>query len=290
MLQKLDWSDKINDMKKVKKCWLNNKTVIITGASGGIGFALSAELITNFNCKVIGIARNQEKMIKAIDTLPEKKENFTYQLFDVGVKENWENFATRLEQDKIYPDILINNAGFMLPFLKFNDYTNEQIEEIISTDFKAVIYATKALFPLLKQSASPAIINLSSVAGKCAVVGQSMYCATKFAVKGFTETLQQEYGKKMYIAGIYPGFIRTNILHKMSETDQNNKLIDWVMKPLDKAVDKMIKGMKRKKRAISMGIDGKTIGTLVRFFPNTTAKLVTFGFKKSGLELFNEDN
>ena len=178
----------------------------------------------------------------------------------------------------------------MLPFLKFDDYSDEQIEEIIATDFKAVIYATKTLFPLLKQSVCPTIINISSVAGKCAVVGQSMYCATKFAVKGFTETLQQEYGKKFYIAGIYPGFIRTNILHKMSDADQKNSLIDKMMKPLDSAVDKMVKGIKRKKRAISMGVDGKTIGTLVRFFPKTTAKAVTYGFKKSGLELFNEDN
>ncbi len=270
------------------ECWFDYKTVILSGASSGIGKGIATRLIKEHGCKVIGIARNEEKLLRAIDSLGEKKDNFSYQLFDVSIKENWENFRDYLQNNNIIPDILINNAGFMLPFLKFNDYTDEQIEEIISTDFKSVVYATKTLYPLLKKSKTPAIINISSVAGKCAVVGQSMYCATKFAVKGFTETLQQEYGKEFYVCGIYPGFIRTNILHKMSSKDQKNKLIDFVMKPLDKAVNKMASGIKRKKHAISMGIDGKTISVLVKIFPKTTPKLVTYFFKKSGLELFKD--
>ena len=101
------------------KSWLYNKTVLITGASGGIGFSVAKLLIEKYDCKIIGIARNESKMLKAIETLGEKKKNFSYHLFDVSVKENWQKFYNYLTDNKIMIDLLFNNAGFMLPFAKF---------------------------------------------------------------------------------------------------------------------------------------------------------------------------
>jgi len=100
--------------------------------------------------------------------------------------------------------------------------------------------------PNLKNSTSPAIVNVSSAAGLCAVVGQSMYCTTKFAVRGFTETLRQEYKKKIYVGGIYPGFIKTDILNRQSESAKQNKLVNKLMMPLDKASKKIVKGIAKK--------------------------------------------
>ena len=65
----------------MKKNYLFNKTVVITGASGGLGFAIAKILIEKYNCKIIGIARNEEKMLNSIQTLGEKKCNFSYHLF-----------------------------------------------------------------------------------------------------------------------------------------------------------------------------------------------------------------
>ena len=271
----------------MRKNFLQNKLVIISGASGGLGFSLAKNLIEKFGCKIIGIARNEKKLLSAIETLGNNKSNFSYRIFDVSIRENWINFAKELKDNNIYPDILINNAGFMLPFAKFHKYSNNEIDEIINTNFNAYVYSTKELLPLLKKSTHPAIINISSAAGLTAVVGQSMYCATKFAVRGFTETIQQEYKKEIYIAGVYPGFIRTDILNRQSETSKNNKLINKLMMPVDKATKKIIRGIKNKKKRIVLGIDGKPMSFFGRIFPKLTPALITAVLKSSKLEMFD---
>ncbi len=272
----------------MKKCYLQNKTVVISGASGGIGFSVAKMLIEKFNCKIIGIARNEKKILSAIETLGDKKSNFSYKIFDVSIRENWQNFAKELNDTNTKIDVLINNAGFMLPFAKYEKYSDAEIDEIIATNFSAYLYSISSLLPLLKQSSTPAIINVSSAAGLCAVVGQSMYCATKYAVRGLTETLQQEYKKQIYIGGVYPGFIKTDILNRQSESGKKNKLINNLMMPLSKATKKIVKGIAKKKKRITMGIDGKPMAFLGRIFPNFTPNIITKVLKASKLEMFTD--
>ena len=270
----------------MKKCWLYGKTVIISGASGGIGFNVAKILIEKFNCTILGIARNEKKLTDAIATLGENSKNFIPFLFDVSKKENWENFLIDITSKGYTADLLINNAGFMLPFTKFENLSDSEIEEIISTNLKANLYSIRVLLPLLKQSKTPAIINVSSAAGLCAVVGESMYCATKFAMHGFTESIRQEYKKQIYVGGVYPGFIKTDILGRMDISDKNNKLIQKLMMPVKKAAKKIVKGIKRKRSKIVMGIDGHFMSLFSRLFPCLTPTIIAKVLKLSKLEMF----
>lgn len=267
---------------------LYGKTVIITGASGGIGFNVAKILIEQYDCKVLGIARNEEKLLSAKNSLNGKSENFSYFPFDVTDRAKWAEFKEYLEKNEIFPDMLINNAGFMLPFAKFEKYSQEEIDDIIKTDFLSVVVATRTLLPLIKKSDTPAIINVSSAAGLCPVVGESLYCAVKYAVRGFTETLIQDYKKQIYVAGVYPGFIRTNILHRMSVVDKENKLIQKLMMPAEKAAKKIVKGISKKKKRIVMGADGRSMSFFGRIMPSLTPSLVTAVLRRSKLELFGE--
>lgn len=269
----------------MSKNWLCGKTAIVTGASGGIGAKVSELLIKKYGCKIIGVARNEERLKKIKAELGDK---FDYRIFDVSVRENWEKFAAELSAEDVIPDILINNAGFMLPFKKFEDLSFSEIDEIVATDFVSYLNSVKFLMPLLKKSSSPAIINVSSSAGLCAVVGESMYCAVKFAVRGFTETLIQEYKKQIYVAGVYPGFIRTEILKRMSVTDKENKLINKFMMPVEKAAKKIVKGIARKKKRMVMGADGRSMSFFSRLMPGATPSIVAKVLKASGLELFSD--
>lgn len=272
----------------MKKNWLYKKTVVISGASGGLGFSIAKMLIEKYDCKIIGIARNEQKILSAIESLKDKKQNFSYKLFDVSIKENWLDFANYLLDNSIHVDVLINNAGFMLPFKKFDKISDTEIDEIIKTDFFSVITATKTLLPLLKNSSTPAIVNVSSAAGIMAVAGESMYCATKFAVRGFTETIQQEYGKSIYIGGVYPGFIKTDILSRQIKDAKNHKVIGKFMMPIEKATKIIVKRIAKRKKRIVFGYQARTLSFLSRLFPCLGPKLVAKVFKVSKLEIFND--
>ena len=274
----------------MKKNWLKNKTVIISGASGGIGFNVSKLLIQKFDCKVIAIARNLEKLNSAKQSLGDRKDNFIPYPLDVSVKENWLNLVEFLKENNIQPDVLINNAGFMLPFLRYENYTENEIEEIIDTNLKSVLYSTKVLLPLLKQSSTPAIINVVSAAGLCAVVGESLYCMTKFAVRGFTETLIQDYKGKIYVAGVYPGFVKTDILNRMSINDKENSLIQKLMLPVEKASKNIVRGMQKGKTRMVMGFDGRSMSLFGRLFPKFTPSLVRKVLRISKLDIFEDIN
>ena len=272
----------------MKKNWLYNKNVIITGASGGLGFSISKMLIEKYNCNVLGIARNKEKIEKAKASLNNLQDKFNYVLFDVSKKENWTKLKEELEQKQFHPDVLINNAGFMLSFSKFDRYSDEEVQEIIDTNFSSVVWATKELLPLIKKSKTPAIINVSSSAGLCAVVGQSMYCATKFGVKGFTETLQQDYKNQIYVGGIYPGFIKTDILNRQNLQTKSNKLINKLMMPLPKATKKIVKRISKRKTRTVIGFDGCSMNVFGRLFPKFTPSLIRSVLKSSKLDLFED--
>lgn len=272
----------------MKKNWLYGKTVIISGASGGIGFSCAKTLIEKYDCNVIGIARNEEKLLKNRQTLGDKQNKFSYRLFDVGVYENWVDFKNYLESNGIIPDVLFNNAGFMLPFKKYADYDTPLIDEIVKTNLCSVLYSTKVLMPLLKKSPCPSVVNLASSAGLCPVVGESLYCTTKYAVRGFTETLMQDYPKKeLYVCGIYPGFIKTNIVDRMNLSEKNGKIVGKLMMPLDKATKKIVKGLSRRKKRIVFGFDGKSLSFGGRFMPNLFPALMRKVLKTSGLDLFD---
>ena len=272
----------------MKKPWIYSKNVIISGASGGIGFSVAKSLIEKYDCTVYGIARNEEKIKKAIETLGDKKHKFIYRIFDVSVRENWQNFYNELVENNVQIDVLMNNAGFMLPFTKFDNLSEKEIDDIISTNFLSVVNSTKIFMPMLKKSSTPAIVNVASSAGLCAVVGQSMYCATKSAVKGFTETLQQDYKGQIAVIGIYPGFIRTDILSRQKPEAKNNKLINKMMMPLPKATKKIVRAIVKKKKRLVTGFDGHSLGFLGRLFPKATPSIIRKVFKISKNDIFSD--
>ena len=273
----------------MKKNYLFNKTVVITGASGGIGFSIAKLLIEKYDCKVIGIARNEKKILNSISTLKDdKKQNFSYRLFDVSKKENWCDFANYLQENNISIDILINNAGFMLPFTKFEKCLDTEIQEIVDTNFYSNVYSIKTLMPLLRKSTTPSIINVCSSAGLCAVVGQSMYSATKSAMRSFTECLTQEYKKEFYIAGVYPGFIKTDIMNRLDVDQRSQKLINSFMMPLEKASKKIVRKISKKKKRIVLGLDGGFMNISYRLFPNLTLSIITKVLKSSKMHIFDD--
>ena len=180
-------------------CWLDGKTVVVTGASGGMGAGIAATLIKKHGCTVIGVARSEPKMLKFIEELgPTYAQQFSYKLFDVSVKENWENFYNELVEEGVQVDVLVNNAGILPKFKRFDRYSDEEIERAININFYSCVYSVKTFLPMLLQSTDPGIVNIDSSAALMSLAGTSMYSASKAALKGFTEALREEFRGKCY--------------------------------------------------------------------------------------------
>lgn len=270
--------------------WLQGKTAIVTGASGGMGAGIAATLIKKHGCTVIGVARSESKMLKFVEELGEEyAKQFSYKLFDVSVRENWESFAEELKENGVKVDILINNAGILPKFKKFEKYSYEEIEKAMNINFYSCIYSTKTMLPILKESSTPAVINIDSSAALMTLAGTSMYSASKAALKGFTEALRNEY-PEMYVSLVCPGFTKTDIFRgqEQGSSDKGQKVMDMISTDCDIMVKRIMRGIENKYPMQVRGFDAHAMSVANRIAPVYASKLFSAVMRMADLELFRE--
>ena len=268
--------------------WMNNKTVIITGASGGMGKGVAERLIKEHGCTVIGIARSEEKMKKVVEELGEYADKFSYQLFDVSVEQNWIDFVTYLKDNNIHPDVLINNAGILPMFDRFQNYTIDYIKKAMDINFYSAVYSIHALLPVLLESSTPAIINVDSSAALMTLAGTSVYSASKAALKSLSEALREELRGKCYVGIVCPGFTKTDIFRDQSSTDdKGTKMLNAVSTPCDKMVNMIMRDIKLKRPLGVHGFDAAFMNYFGRILPVQGGRLFSTVMKVSKLPLFD---
>ncbi len=276
----------------MSECWLNRKTVVVTGASGGMGAGIAATLIKKHNCTVIGVARSEPKMLKFIEELgDEYKDKFSYKLFDVSVKENWESFAEELKENGTEIDILINNAGILPKFKRFDRYSYEEIDRAMNINFYSCVYSVKTLLPMILKSPTPGIINIDSSAALMTLAGTSMYSASKAALKSFTEALRVEFAGKMFVGLVCPGFTKTDIFRNQGETnsdDKGAKIINMISTDCDLMVKMIMRGIEYKVPMQVHGIDAHAMSIFNRLLPVAGSKLFSGVMKAANVDLFTE--
>lgn len=271
----------------MKKYWFDCKTVILTGASSGIGKGLTLRLIKNHGCNVIGIARNKEKLEKLKEELAPWEHKFTYYTFDVSEKESWRTFAEALKKENIRPDILINNAGILPKFDCFENYSVEQIDNAMQINFYSCIYSMKELLPLILESESGAIVNIASSAALCSLAGTCVYSASKAALKSFTDAMREELRGRCYIGLVCPGFTKTDIFrNQSSSSSKSEKAMNMVSTDCDKMVDLIIKGMLKKKEDMVFGMDAHFMDKGNKLLGTKCSQLCSKVMEISGLEIF----
>jgi uncharacterized protein len=198
------------------------QVVLVTGASSGIGRQVSLDFSGQGVQSIILVARSQSKLEDLEKTIRKK---FDIQTIvypcDVSKKSEVEQMGREILDRCGHVDILVNNAGFGL-YGKVQDQSIEQIESVTFTNFLGVVYCTKVFLGSMITRKSGHIVNIASVAASFGVAGLSAYCASKYAVLGFSESLSQElHGTGVGLTVVSPMGVKTNFFNNSSFDGKN---------------------------------------------------------------------
>ena len=262
---------------------LSNKSVaVITGAASGIGRALAVRLAEE---KIAGIAIsdvNENGLNETAEMIKKLDVPVSAHVVDVSKLEEVERFKNEVLARHNRITHLINNAGVGL-LGTFEHISLEDFEWLMSINFWGVVYGCKTFLPVLREQERAHIINLSSVFGFIAPPEQTAYCASKFAVRGFTESLRHELAEtNVRVSSVHPGGIKTNIARnsRLGEKtpeeykEQGAKFFDQVAQTsADRAADVIVKGIKSENPRILIGKDAHAISYIHRIFPKSYLRI-----------------
>lgn len=187
----------------------SGRVVVVTGGTRGIGFATATAFLRN-GAKVSICGQKERTITKARSRL-EKMGEVLAMKADVRERKEIEKFIATIMTKFGRIDVLVNNAG-VLYVGEFQMEKPQETDHQIDVNIKGVLGMTRAVLPIMLRQKRGTIINVSSGAGKSGIPRFATYCATKFAVVGFTESLAQELGKKgIRVYGICPGQVATDM-------------------------------------------------------------------------------
>jgi NADP-dependent 3-hydroxy acid dehydrogenase YdfG len=197
---------------------IQDKVVMITGASSGIGEAVAKELATK-GAKLVLAARREERLMKLQNEINRNRGQAIYQVTDVTSPVQMEVLAEAALKEYGRIDILINNAGIM-PQSKLYKKRIDEWDKMIDVNIKGVLYGIAAVLPYMREQKSGHIISLSSLAGYGVWPASSVYSATKVAVRTIMEGLRkEEYKNNIRTTIISPGAVNTELTETITDTN-----------------------------------------------------------------------
>ncbi len=251
---------------------LNNKVVVITGGSSGIGKAL-VERALGAGAKVAVCARNLDKLQSLF---PQSERLFCCKA-DVSIEADCKAFIAKTTERWGGIDVLINNAGISMRAL-FEDVDLSVLKELMDINFWGSVYCTKYALPsIIKQKGI--VAGVSSIAGYRGLPGRTGYSASKFALQGFLEALRTELlYTGAHVMWVSPGFTASNIRNVARSSDGSAQaetpLDESKLMTAEECARLIIAGMEARKRTIVMTGQGKLAVWLNKLLPALADKMV----------------
>lgn len=184
------------------------RTVLVTGASSGIGRAIARNLLQQGH-QVVGVSRNSARFTRNI-------EGFTPMQMDLSQTHELPQKLRELEQHFPELDAVVFSAG-RGQFGTLEQFSYQQIEALMTLNFTSQVFLTRALLPALKRKARSDLIFIGSEAALKGSRKGAVYCASKFAVRGFTQALREECSKSnVRVCLINPGMVKTPFFEQLS--------------------------------------------------------------------------
>lgn len=256
---------------------IDNKVFAITGAGNGIARELTLQMLAR-GARVAAIDLNEAGLAETKKLAGVNTDRISTHAVDISNRDLVSALPDAIIAAHGQVDGLINVAGIIQPFVRINDLEFDAIDRVINVNLYGTINTVKAFLPHLLKRPEGYIANVSSMGGYAPVPGQTMYGATKAAVKLLTEGLHSELmGTNVHVTAIYPGAIATNIAGNSGLTMPEGASAETSkikMTSVSDAAETIIKGLDRNAYKIFIGSDAKMMDKLTRLMPERAAKII----------------
>jgi len=263
---------------------LQGARILITGASQGIGRAI-AVLAAQRGAKVLAAARSEELLRDLAAEVSKAGGTIETVVADVTSPEDRQKMVEAAKTHFGGLDVLINNAGIGATG-HLAEASPDRLRKIFEVNVFGLTETTRVFLPLLKAGVKPAIVNISSIAGKRGIPGRSEYSASKFAVQGFSEALRAElYKDGVDVLVVNPGLTQTNFSKNMLEQKARFQLDHMRGMTSEQVADATLRALEKGKNEVTLTFKGKLLVLFSRFFPRLVDRIIRRKVRK----LFADD-
>lgn len=193
---------------------VQDKIVLITGASSGIGQE-TARVLASAGATVVLGARRTDRLEELSNDIIAAGGKAIYRDLDVTSRDSFESFAASALKAFGRIDVIINNAGIM-PLSPMASLKVAEWDRMIDVNIKGVLYGIAAVLPVMNEQGSGQIINVSSIGGLAVSPTAAVYCATKYAVRAISDGLRQE-NEKLRVTCVYPGVVESELADSITD-------------------------------------------------------------------------
>jgi NAD(P)-dependent dehydrogenase (short-subunit alcohol dehydrogenase family) len=266
---------------------LKNRVAVVTGAGSGIGRATSV-LLAQRGCRLALSDVNAAGLEETKNIIQNAGTTVTTHIVDVSSRERMQSFVGEVLAAHGGVNILVNNAGVSVS-ATFEEHSLEDFEWLFGINFWGVVYGCKLFLPALLAAEEGNIVNISSIFGLVGVPRQSSYCASKFAVRGFSESLRAELGHtNVRVTSVHPGGVATNIAASTrvhgdeQEKEKHARIVRRFRKmlPPEKAAEAIVRGIERDRPRVLITRETYVLDFAKRAFPDSASALVQWGFNR----------